>query len=249
MVCWFYEPCRGEQSMRLPTQIIVGCMLICAGGAGSASAAGSPPEFAPNPSVGWVASGARYLPPDSGAGPVGPAPGQRLSSNNELRATGAQPLFAIGDQNAPILQPWARDRVRQRNERVLAGKPAFSRQASCWPAGTPGFLTYAVQPVYFVQTEKEVLLIWQADHQLRHVLQSPPTHSIRSLPPRWLAQFSRRAAPRIPTGCLAPKAPCRSRRRKSRIFNSAGKCGCCWIKAAWRCTWPNQDNASHFRPL
>ena len=167
--------------MRLRTQIIAGCMLICAGGAGSASAAGSPPEFAPNPSVGWVASGARYLPPDSGSGPVGPAPGQRLSSNNELRATGAQPLFAIGDQNAPILQPWARDRVRQRNERVLAGKPAFSRQASCWPAGTPGFLTYAVQPVYFVQSENKILMIWQAAHQLRHVYMNVP-HSAHPQP-------------------------------------------------------------------
>src|SRR5437764_262326 len=56
-------------------------------------------------------------------------------------------------------------------------------------------------------------------------LQSPPTHSIRSLPPRWLAQFSRRAAPRIPTGCLAPKAPCRSRKRKSPISDLPAEMG------------------------
>jgi len=45
----------------------------------------------------------------------------------------------MGDLSAPILQPWAREQMRQRNERVLAGKPAFSRQASCWPVGTPDF--------------------------------------------------------------------------------------------------------------
>jgi hypothetical protein len=59
--------------------------------------------------------------------------------------------------------------MRQYNERVLSGKPAYSRQASCWPAGVPGFLLYPVQPVYFVQTPKEVLMIWQADHQVRRV--------------------------------------------------------------------------------
>src|SRR5256885_5315331 len=159
--------------MKFRTQIAIGFMLTCAAGAQSAVAAESPPEFAPNPSVGWV-TGARYLPPESGPGPVGLAPGRRLTSNNELRETGAQPLFAIGDENAPILQPWARDRVRERNDRVRAGKPGFSRQASCWPAGTPGFLTYAVQPVYFVQSPKEILMIWQADHQMRHVYMNVP---------------------------------------------------------------------------
>src|SRR6266700_3500776 len=119
--------------------------------------------------VGWVSAGVRLLPPPSGPGPVVADPGRRTTSNNDVRASGAQALFAMGDLNAPILQPWAREQMRQRNERVLAGKPAFSRQASCWPVGTPGFLLYAVQPVYFVQSPKEVVMIWQADHQVRHV--------------------------------------------------------------------------------
>jgi hypothetical protein len=136
-------------------------LLICCLAGTPGLAADAPPNFAPNPSVGWIARGARYLPPASGPGPVGPAPGRRLSANNEVRATGARALFAIGDLNAPILQPWARDQISERNERVLAGKPAFSRQASCWPIGTPGFLLYPVQPVYFIQTAKEVVMIWR----------------------------------------------------------------------------------------
>ncbi len=132
------------------------------------------PDFAPNPSVGWVSGGVRLLPPASGPGPVGPAPGQSLVSNNEVRSRDAQARFAMGNANAPILQPWASDHIRQRNQRILAGKPAFSQQASCWPVGTPAFLTYAVQPVYFVQAPKEVLMIWQADHQVRHIYMNVP---------------------------------------------------------------------------
>ena len=146
---------------------VVGALAVTRG---AACAADAPPDFAPNPSVGWVAAGARYLPPPGGGpGPVSPARGRPLSANNEVRAVGAQALFAIGDLDAPILQPWAREQMRQRNERILAGGTGFSRQASCWPVGTPGFLLYPVQPVYFVQSPKEVVMIWQADHQVRHV--------------------------------------------------------------------------------
>ena len=161
--------------------VVAGAMLICGFAGASALAADAPPDFAPNPSVGWVAAGARYLPPASGPGPVGPARGRRLSANNEVRATGAQALFAIGDLDAPILQPWARDQMSLRNERILAGKTGFSRQASCWPIGTPGFLLYPVQPVYFIQTPKEVVMVWQADHQIRHVYLNVP-HSAHPAP-------------------------------------------------------------------
>src|SRR3977135_4218501 len=149
-------------------------VLFFAGSDAWAAGADSQPNFAPNPPCGWVSAGGRPPPPPSGPGPVGVAPGQRTTSNNDVRASGAQAVFAIGDLNAPILQPWAREQMRQRNERVLAGKPAFSRQASCWPVGTPGFLLYAVQPVYFVQAPKEVVMIWQADHQVRHVYLNVP---------------------------------------------------------------------------
>jgi hypothetical protein len=165
------------------SSVILGILsaIPLTGNAAWGAGANSQPDFAPNPSVGWVSAGVRLIPPPSGPGPVGTAPGQRPTSNNDVRANGAQAVFAIGDLNAPILQPWAREQMRQRNERVLAGKPAFSRQASCWPVGTPGFLLYAVQPVYFVQSPKEVVMIWQADHQVRHVYLDVP-HSTNPKP-------------------------------------------------------------------
>src|ERR1041385_5994276 len=92
---------------------VVACGVLLAGDAIAAPAV-PPPDFAPNPSVGWVAAGARYLPPPSGPGPVGPARGWRQSANNEVRETGAQALFAIGDLDAPIMQPWARAKMKER---------------------------------------------------------------------------------------------------------------------------------------
>jgi hypothetical protein len=141
---------------------------------GGAAGAESPPDFAPNPSVGWVAFAPRFIAPPDGPGPVMDDPMHRRVSNDDFRASGAQPSFPVGDLSSPILQPWAREQMRLYNARVLAGEPAYSRQASCWPIGVPGFLLYPVQPVYFIQTPKEVLMIWQADHQIRHVYLGQP---------------------------------------------------------------------------
>ena len=164
--------------------LAAGVLLTAA--AAFAAPAATPPDFAPNPSVGWVAGGARYLAPPGGPGPVGPARGRRQSANNEVRETGAQALFGMGDLDAPILQPWARERMKKRNDRILAGGTGFSRQASCWPNGTPGFLLYPVQPVYFIQSAKEVVMIWQADHQVRRVYLNVP-HS-NNPKPSWFGE-------------------------------------------------------------
>jgi hypothetical protein len=163
---------------------LFGAALIGAGG--YASAAHAAPDFAPSPAVSWVAAGARYIPPPSGPGPVGPMLGRRQSANNEVRDRDAQALFGMGDENASILQPWAAAKVRERNDLVRAGKPAFSRQSSCWPIGTPGFLLYPVQPVFFVQTPKEIVMIWQADHQVRHIYMDVP-HS-KNPAPSWYGE-------------------------------------------------------------
>jgi len=130
----------------------------------------SPPNFAPNSSAGWFAFTRVWIPPASGAGPVRPDPAHPLVSNDEFRATGRQPTFPMGDPNIPILQPWARDAVRTYNELVLSGKPAFSRQASCWPDGTPAFLLRPMTiPMYIVQGPKEVVMILEDFNDLRRI--------------------------------------------------------------------------------
>jgi hypothetical protein len=161
-------------------------MASVAGMPSPAMAAELPPDFAPNPSVGWVAFAPQFIAPSSGQGPVQDDPAHPRVSNDDYRAGRGQPTFPIGDLNSPLLQPWAREQMRPYSERVLAGKPAFSRQASCWPIGVPGFLLYPVQPVYFVQTPKEVVMIWQADHQVRHVYLNV-AHSAR-VKPSWYGE-------------------------------------------------------------
>jgi hypothetical protein len=163
--------------MTIASRMVCGLAALTAGLLASPSfgaAPQSPPDFAPNASVGWVAFAPRWMQPVSGQGPVTDDPAHPRISNDDFRKSGAQPSFPVGDLNSPLLQPWARDRMREYNERVLSGKPAYSRQSSCWPIGTPSFDLYPVQPVYFIQTPKEVLMIWQADHQIRHVYLGVP---------------------------------------------------------------------------
>ncbi len=146
--------------------------LLCsslAAGAFAAAPDHAVPQFAPNPAVGWVAFAPAWIAPASGPGPVRDDPTHPRIGNDEFRAQGAQPTFPTPDLSTPILQPWVREQLRKRRDLILSGKPAFPIRASCYPAGVPQFDLYPVQPVYFVQTPKEVLIIWQADHQVRHV--------------------------------------------------------------------------------
>ena len=155
----------------------VGAALWPAVGAETAS----PPDFSPNSSVGWIAAGGQFIPPPSGPGPITDDPAHPRVTNEDFRLHGKQPTFPVADLSNPILQPWVKEELRKRNERILAGKPAYTRPASCWPIGVPGFALYPVYPVYFIQTPKEVVMIWSEDHQVRHVYLNRQ-HSARPAP-------------------------------------------------------------------
>ncbi len=136
----------------------------------SALAQGTPPNFAPDASVGWYAYNRIFIPPASGAGPVQQDPAHPYVSNDEFRVTGRQPTQQLADLNNPILQPWAREVVRKRNELVLSGKLVPSPSASCWPKGVTAFLLSPMtQPMYFVQGLKEVVMILNSFNDVRHI--------------------------------------------------------------------------------
>jgi hypothetical protein len=156
---------------------------LCAGAAYSAQETVGPPNLAPSGDIGWINDRAYFMPPLSGPGPVGDDPAHPLIQGDipdpfipaPVRYNGpAQPTFPIADLTSPILQPWAKEALRKRNEQILSGKPGYGRQVACWPIGVPGFLLYGVQPVYFIQTPKDVWMIWQNDHQVRHVYLNLP---------------------------------------------------------------------------
>jgi hypothetical protein len=152
-----------------------------------AVAQSAPPNFAPNANIGWYAYNRQFIPPPNGPGPVQQAPERPYVSNDEFRVTGRQPTEQLADLSNPILQPWARDVVRKRNELVLAGQPAHPPHASCWPVGVPGFLLRPMtQAMYFVQTPKVVVMILSSKQEVRHVYLTDK-HS-RNVRPSWYGE-------------------------------------------------------------
>ena len=90
-------------------------------------------------------------------------------------ATGAQPSYRIADLTNRNPKPWVKEAMKKDNDEVLAGKIAFTASSSCMPAGVPGFMGYGgATPLYFVQTPKEVWLIFTMDHQVRRVYMDVP---------------------------------------------------------------------------
>ena len=146
---------------------VFGCAVCLAGDA--AIAAGAPPNFS-HADIGWYAYTRQFIPPASGPGPVVQDPKVPYVSNDDFRVSGKQPTEQLADLSNPILQPWARDVIAKRNALVRAGKPANPPHASCWPVGVPGFILRPMtEPMYFIQTPKEVVMILASKQEVRHI--------------------------------------------------------------------------------
>jgi len=148
--------------------ILAGAMYL-AGGPGF-SALAEPPNFAPERGIGWYAYNRLFIAPPKGPGPVLQDPSRPYVNNDDFRVSGRQPTERVADLNNPILQPWARDVIRKRNEAVLAGKHVIAASASCWPKGVTGFLLSPMtQPMYFVQGKKSVAMILTSFNNVRYI--------------------------------------------------------------------------------
>jgi len=147
----------------------------------------SPPDFAPTASTAWFAYSRAWIPPASGPGPVRQDPARPHVTNDEFRVTGRQPTQPVADLDNPILQPWAREVVRKRNELVLSGKAVFSQHASCWPIGIPAFILQPMtRPMYIVQTPKVVVMMLTSFNDVRHIYLTDK-HS-ENLKPSWYGE-------------------------------------------------------------
>ena len=140
----------------------------------------TPPDFSSN-GAGWVGL--------NGAGPFfEPVPGQLPPIVSDPahpfvpNGTNAQPSFRIADLSNPNLKPWVKERMKKDIDEVLAGKIAFTPSSSCVPAGVPLFMGYGgPNPIVFLQTPKEVTMIFSGDQQVRHVYLGVP-HSANPTP-------------------------------------------------------------------
>jgi hypothetical protein len=153
--------------------VIVGCVAATAlSSAAMAERDNAVPPFA-SAAFGWQTNVAdwRDPPPGHGHGPIRPDPAHPFTSNAEAARTGTQPTKRIGDAKDPVLKPWAAALMQASNDAALRSEMAipFAAQARCYPGGVPGQLLYPFEPVYFIQTPKEVWMMWQRDHMVRRV--------------------------------------------------------------------------------
>jgi hypothetical protein len=150
--------------------ITAALMLVSAAGL-PLRAAPAVPDFG-GPDVSWVKIGDDFIAPPSGPKPVTFDPKHPYQPNNDK---GLQVTYRVADISNPILKPWAAAQMKKANDEVLAGLQPFRARTSCVPGGVPGFLIYGrLEPLYFAQMEKEVLLLNQADAQVRHVYLNIP---------------------------------------------------------------------------
>ena len=164
--------------------------LIGVGGAGllalpvlaaeRTSAAAPVPMFSPTSTGAWVPdrpTGDDFLPPASGPGPVMSVKDRPYVPNGQ-----GQPTYRIADLSNPILKPWAVALMKKANDEVMAGKVPYITRERCWPAGVPGFTVYTrVQPIVFLQTPKQVVILNQLNQQFRHIYIDVP-HSMHPQP-------------------------------------------------------------------
>jgi hypothetical protein len=146
----------------------------------------APPDFSWDHTIAWVGVGGNgpgfaavpgRLPPVSGD------PAHPFVPN----LVGKQPTYRIADLNNLNLKPWVKEHMKKDVDEVLAGKVAFTAGSSCQPGGVPGFMLYGGPVgVYFIQTPKQVWMIYSGDHQVRRVYMDVP-HS-ENPKPSWYGE-------------------------------------------------------------
>ena len=117
-----------------------------------------------------------YVDPQSGAKPVTNDPRYPHVGN----LVPGQKTDRVADLNSPILKDWAREQMKKTNDAVLRGRTPFVATSLCWPGGVPAQLLVPTK-VYFLQTPKEVWMIWERDQLVRRVyLDRPHTANPKS---------------------------------------------------------------------
>ena len=121
----------------------------------------------------WLALGVDWLDaPALGlgrSGPIRPDPAHPLHGN---RDGPGQITPHIGNTKDPVLKPWAAKQMQESNEEVLSGKRGLPFSRPCRPvipAASPSELLTPAEPFYFIQTPKEVWMIWETDHMVRRI--------------------------------------------------------------------------------
>jgi len=139
------------------------------------------PDFSSN-LAGWVANEQDFMAVPGKSGPVVSDRAHPYINNLLARRIGVQPTFRVADLTNPNIKSWAKEVMKRENERVLAGGIGFTPRSSCMPAGVPAFMLFpVVEPIFFVQSARVVLMIFAGDAQIRHIYLDVP-HSAHPKP-------------------------------------------------------------------
>jgi hypothetical protein len=166
----------------------VAVALLCATAASpglSATQSAGFPNFNPDGGTSWSIdrpAADDFLPPENGPGPVLADPKHPYVPNGQGQST-----YRVADLTNPILKPWAIEQMKKTNDDVLAGKVPFIARERCWPAGVPGMDIYnRGQPLHFLQTANEVVMINELYASTRHIYMNVP-HS-ENPKPSWYGE-------------------------------------------------------------
>jgi len=155
------------------TASIAGGMIADAG-----AQEGNIPNFASITS-GWLLNGGiDWFPVEGKQPPVSYDPAYPLERGNQRGV-----MERMSDAENANLTDWAKGIMRKYNKEVLDGHRAFTSQSRCWPGGVPGQMLFPAEPIFFIQTPKEVWIMWQRDQHVRRIYLNQP-HS-QNVKPSW----------------------------------------------------------------
>ncbi len=119
--------------------------------------------------------------PDQGQTPPIPIIGNRDGPG--------QVTLHIGNAKDPVLKPWAAKQMQEfeRGGAVRQARPSVLCPAACYPGGVPEQLLTPAQPFYFIQTPKQVWMIWETDHMVRRIYMTDQ-HS-ETVKPSWFGEL------------------------------------------------------------
>src|SRR6266704_6714158 len=162
--------CKGLLQSAAAVALGATTVIVAAGAAAAQAPAKDRIPALASANSAWLALGVDWLdpPPGLGRGPIRQDPAYPFHGN---RDGPGQVTPHIGNTKDPVLKTWAAKQMQDSNDEVLSGRRGlpFSAQSACYPGGVPEQLLTPAEPFYFIQTPKEVWMIWETDHMVRRV--------------------------------------------------------------------------------
>jgi hypothetical protein len=149
--------------------IAIAAVALLLAGAPVARAAENAATPVPDFSGTWVGDNEfKFQEPASGTGPIGDLPGHvHVQRGTDAQGRDVSSNAWVGNYESPVLTPWAQGLLKTKAEAAMKGHDPFWAPATCWPGGINVILW--PEPTFFLQSPKEVTIIYQRDHQVRHV--------------------------------------------------------------------------------